>query len=93
MAPVIHSASLAATALIWHCTACCRSASLNSDLLALTACLQLQGNFLLHSCCALLQLEDCKNFRQWKSQTPGHPENFVTEGIEVTTGMEALAVA
>ena len=39
-----------------------------------------------------MQLEDCKNFRQWKSQTPGHPENFVTEGIEVTTGMEALAV-
>ena len=33
-----------------------------------------------------LQLEDCKNFRQLHSKTPGHPENFITEGIEVTTG-------
>lgn len=33
-----------------------------------------------------LQMEDCKQFRQWESKTPGHPENFETEGIEVTTG-------
>ena len=33
-----------------------------------------------------MQLEDCKQFRQWGSQTPGHPENFETLGIEVTTG-------
>jgi len=34
-----------------------------------------------------MQLEDCKQFRQWESKTPGHPENFETEGIEVTTGL------
>ena len=30
--------------------------------------------------------EDLKEFRQWGSKTPGHPENFETPGIEVTTG-------
>ncbi|XP_043715590.1 transketolase, chloroplastic-like [Telopea speciosissima] len=30
--------------------------------------------------------EDLKAFRQWGSKTPGHPENFETPGIEVTTG-------
>ena len=35
-----------------------------------------------------LQLEDLKQFRQWGSKTPGHPENFETLGIEVTTGEE-----
>jgi len=29
---------------------------------------------------------DLASFRQWGSKTPGHPENFVTNGIEVTTG-------
>ncbi|KAK9807890.1 hypothetical protein WJX72_012359 [[Myrmecia] bisecta] len=33
-----------------------------------------------------VSLDDCKQFRQWKSKTPGHPENFETKGIEVTTG-------
>lgn len=33
-----------------------------------------------------LTLEDLKQFRQWESKTPGHPENFMTEGVEVTTG-------
>src|SRR5436305_14636298 len=31
-------------------------------------------------------LEQIKKFRQLGSVTPGHPENFITEGIETTTG-------
>lgn len=31
-------------------------------------------------------LEDCKKFRQAGSKTPGHPENFVTDGVDVSTG-------
>lgn len=31
-------------------------------------------------------LDDIKQFRQWESTTPGHPENFETPGVEVTTG-------
>ncbi len=33
-----------------------------------------------------VSLEDIKHFRQLGYKTPGHPENFVTEGIETTTG-------
>ena len=33
-----------------------------------------------------VSLDDIKQFRQWGSKTPGHPENFETAGIEVTTG-------
>jgi transketolase len=33
-----------------------------------------------------LSLEDLRQFRQWGSRTPGHPEYHHTPGIEVTTG-------
>ncbi|MEO0355761.1 MAG: transketolase, partial [Cyanobacteria bacterium P01_A01_bin.3] len=33
-----------------------------------------------------VSLDDLKSFRQWGSKTPGHPENFETPGVEVTTG-------
>ena len=33
-----------------------------------------------------LPLEELKNFRQWGSKTPGHPENILTPGVEITTG-------
>jgi transketolase len=40
----------------------------------------------LHLCGYDLQLEELKNFRQWGSKTPGHPEHKVTPGVEITTG-------
>ncbi|MFS8836733.1 transketolase, partial [Synechococcus sp. WC101] len=41
---------------------------------------------LLHLTGFDVSLEDIKQFRQWGSKTPGHPENFETPGVEVTTG-------
>jgi transketolase len=33
-----------------------------------------------------LSLDDLKQFRQWQSRTPGHPERGHTDGVEITTG-------
>ena len=48
------------------------------------------GSMLLYSLLHLtgydLPLEELKQFRQLHSKTPGHPENILTDGVEVTTG-------
>ncbi len=48
------------------------------------------GSMLLYSLLHLfgyeLPIEELRQFRQWGSRTPGHPENFVTKGVETTTG-------
>lgn len=48
------------------------------------------GSMLLYSLLHLtgypLSKEEVLNFRQWGSKTPGHPESFLTEGVEATTG-------
>lgn len=48
------------------------------------------GSMLLYSLLYLtgfdLALDELKNFRQWGSRTPGHPEYHLTPGVEVTTG-------
>ncbi|UQN07827.1 transketolase [Deinococcus sp. QL22] len=41
---------------------------------------------LLHLTGYDMPLEDIKNFRQWGSKTPGHPEFFHTKGLDATTG-------
>jgi transketolase len=41
---------------------------------------------LLHLAGFDVSLDDLKSFRQWESKTPGHPESFMTEGVEATTG-------
>jgi len=49
------------------------------------------GSMLLYSLLHLsgfedVSLEEVKNFRQWGSKTPGHPEFGHTKGIDATTG-------
>ncbi len=48
------------------------------------------GSMLIYSLLHLtgydLPLDEIKNFRQWGSRTPGHPENILTPGVEITTG-------
>ncbi|GAA5535042.1 transketolase [Deinococcus aluminii] len=41
---------------------------------------------LLHLTGYDMPLEELKNFRQWGSKTPGHPEFFHTKGLDATTG-------
>ncbi len=41
---------------------------------------------LLHLAGYSMPMEEIKNFRQWGSITPGHPENFLAAGVETTTG-------
>lgn len=41
---------------------------------------------LLHLAGYDLPMDQLKQFRQWGSRTPGHPESHVTAGVEVTTG-------
>jgi transketolase len=48
------------------------------------------GSMLLYSCLYLagyqLTIEDIRSFRQIHARTPGHPESFITDGVETTTG-------
>jgi len=59
----------------------------NRDRLILSAG---HGSMWLYSCLHLsgfdLSLEEIKNFRQLHSQTPGHPESLLTDGVETTAG-------
>lgn len=48
---------------------------------------------LLHLSGYDLTLSDIKRFRQWDSRTPGHPESFVTPGVETTTGPLGQGIA
>ena len=56
------------------------------------------GSMLLYSLLHLtgyeqFPLEEIKNFRQWGARTAGHPENFLANGIETTTGPLGQGIA
>lgn len=55
------------------------------------------GSMLLYSLLHLsgfkLEIEDLKNFRQWESKTPGHPEYRYTDGVDATTGPLGQGIA
>jgi len=56
------------------------------------------GSMLLYSLLHLtgvkgMTIDELKNFRQLHSLTPGHPENFVTPGVETTTGPLGQGIA
>lgn len=48
---------------------------------------------LLHLAGYDVTIDDLKNFRQWQSKTPGHPEVDWTDGVEATTGPLGQGIA
>ena len=48
---------------------------------------------LLHLSGYNVTIDDLKNFRQWDSKTPGHPEVHHTDGVEATTGTLGQGIA